>query len=156
MHSALPSSAPAPLASDASGLATVQALYAALDRGDLPTLLGLLAPDVQWRFIGGGGLPHTASVCGREGVQSWLGQVLQHEDLLRFEPREFMAGAGHVTVVGWEQVLARPTGREFSSDWMHVFQVQDRQITRFLGICNTEAAARAFAPDGADQAGLPA
>ncbi|MBL8325902.1 MAG: nuclear transport factor 2 family protein [Rubrivivax sp.] len=126
-------------------LEVVQSVYAAFGRGDVAALLGDLAPDVHWRFVGAPGTPYSGSVIGHEGVQKFLGGVAAHDDIRAFEPREFFPGGEHVTVLGWEDTVARTTGRRFQADWVHVFEVKGGRITRFFGMYDTAPAAQAFA-----------
>lgn len=117
-----------------SALQTVQSCYGAFARGDVTAFLAHLAPAVRWRFVGPAELSYCREVRGREGVQSWLGDVIALDDILQFEPREFLASGTHVTVLGWERTVARRTAREFECEWMHVFEVKEGLITRFHGL----------------------
>lgn len=122
---------------------TVQSLYGAFGSGDLPALLALLQPDIRWQFIGDRDAPYTGTVQGHEAVAKWLGEVARIDAIQAFEPREFLGGSDHVTVIGWERTADTATGRVFESDWIHVFQLRDGKIARFLGMLDSEAAAAA-------------
>jgi uncharacterized protein len=124
-------------------LTLVQTAYAAFGRGDIPALLDLLADDVEWRFVGDRAAPYTGTVRGRAQVAEWFGAVVAADDIQAFEPREFLAGPGHVTVVGWERTITRPSGGSFDTLWVHVWQARDGRLARFLGIYDTEAAGTA-------------
>lgn len=124
-------------------LGTVNAAYGAFGRGDIPALLQQLHPDVSWQFIGDSAAPYTGRVQGHDGVMRWFGQVAQSDQIQSFEPREFLVGTDHVTVIGWERTVAMPGGGLFESEWVHVWKLRDGQVTSFLGILDSEAAARA-------------
>jgi|SRR6266850_4942310 len=126
-------------------LQVVQAAYAAFGRGDVPGLLEQLHGDVSWRFIGDASAPYTRRVSGHDGVMSWFGNVAQADQIQAFEPREFLTGSDHVTVIGWERTVALPGGRTFESEWVHVWKLRGDKIASFLGILDTEAAGRARA-----------
>lgn len=123
-------------------LALVQAAYAAFGSGDVPTLLNLLTPDVRWEFVGDSKAAYTGRVQGRSQVGEWFLAVAQADGIQAFEPREFLVGADHVTVLGWERTQALPNGGVFESPWVHVWQIRDGQFSRFFGILDTEAAAK--------------
>lgn len=127
-----------------SPLSTVQALYERFGRGDLPGLLAMLDDDVDWHFVADRGAPYRPCR-GREAVGRWFGTVLEADDIRRFEPREFLAGGDSVTVLGWEQTVARPAGKAFECEWVHVWRLKDGRVTRFWGMLDTEAAAAARA-----------
>jgi len=65
------------------------------------------------------------------------------EDILVFEPREFIPAGDNVTVLGWERTRARPSGKVFETEWVHIFTVSDGRIVRFWGMYDTEASAAA-------------
>lgn len=124
-------------------LQLVQDAYAAFGRGDVPALLALLTPDVRWAFVGDRKAPYTGSAQGHSQVREWFQAVAQADGIQAFEPREFLAGPDHVTVLGWERTQALPAGGVFETPWIHVWQVRDGRLSRFWGMLDTEAAARA-------------
>ena len=56
-------------------LALIQNVYAAFGRGDIPALLALTAPDVDWQFHGDHGAGYTGHVRGHAQVGEWFGEV---------------------------------------------------------------------------------
>lgn len=126
-----------------AALGPVPALYAAFGRGDLSALLELLTDDVDWRFVADRASGYAGSVRGKAAVAQWFARVAEADDIQAFEPREFLAGADHVTVLGWERTVARRSGRAFDSDWVHVFRLRDGRVCRFLGLLDSEASALA-------------
>jgi ketosteroid isomerase-like protein len=123
----------------ANPLTLVQDAYAAFGHGDVPALLNLLTPDVRWEFAGDRKAPYT----GRVQVGEWFLAVAQADGIQAFEPRQFLVGPDHVTVLGWERSQALPGGKVFEAEWVHVWQVRDGQLARFWGMLDTEASARA-------------
>lgn len=123
--------------------AIVQTLYAAFGRGDVAAVLELLSDDIDWRFIGDRQAGYAGRVRGKAAVAEWFARVARADDIQAFEPREFLAGADHVTVLGWERTIARASGREFESDWVHVFGLRNSKVCRFVGTLDSEASAAA-------------
>jgi ketosteroid isomerase-like protein len=126
-----------------SPLEVVQAAYAAFGSGDIPAILDLVAEDVDWTFRGDKGLAYTGTFRGRSAVEKWFASVAQADDVQAFEPREFIVGSGHVTVLGWERTRALPAGKVFEAEWVHVFTVRGGRVERFWGMYDTQAAAAA-------------
>lgn len=124
-------------------LSTVQTAYACFGRGDIPALLQLLAADVSWRFVGDRSAPYTGGWHGHAEVAGWFGRVAQADAIEVFEPREFLAGDNHVTVIGFERTRALPAGAVFESEWVHVWRLRDGLVASFYGLLDTEAAAAA-------------
>lgn len=126
-----------------SPLDVVQAAYAAFGSGNIPAILDLVAEDIDWTFRGAKGLSYTGTFRGRSAVERWFASVVQVDDIQVFEPREFIVGGDHVTVLGWERTRALPDGNVFETDWVHVFTVRGGRVVRFWGIYDTQAAAAA-------------
>jgi uncharacterized protein len=129
------------LISDA-GVDVVRAAYNAFGRGDIPAIINLLGENVDWRFIGAKHLAYSGRF-KKSQIAQWFADVAAADDVQAFEPREFIPGGEHVTVLGWERCAAIPSGKVFESGWVHVFTVKHGKITRFWGIYDTEASAAA-------------
>jgi len=123
----------------------VRVAYAAFGRGDLPAILGLVADNVDWKFRGSRGLPYTGAFRTKDEVAGWFASIPEVDEILAFEPREFIPGGEHVTVIGWERTRARPGGKVFETEWVHVFTVRAGRIVRFWGMYDTEASAESRA-----------
>ena len=124
-------------------LSLIQHAYACFGRGDIPALLALATPDVDWQFHGDHGAGYTGRVRGHAQLAEWFGEVARLDDIQAFEPREFLAGPDHVTVIGHERTIARATGRVFETPWVHVWRLRDGRIAAFTGFFDTQAAAEA-------------
>ena len=123
----------------------VQSMYAAFGRGDIQTLLDHVTDDVEWIHRGSIGLPYMGTFRGKAALLQWFGHVAECDGIQAFEPREFLAGADHVTVLGWERTQALPGGGVFETDWVHVMNVRDGKVCRFVGAYDTAAVLEARA-----------
>lgn len=123
----------------------VQAAYAAFGRGDIPGLLEYLCDDIEWTLDGCTGDAYMRTARGKDDVMQWFAQVAALDGIQVFEPRQFLAGPDHVTVLGWERTQALPKGGVFESNWVHVWQLREGRVARFFGMFDTAAAARARA-----------
>jgi ketosteroid isomerase-like protein len=72
-------------------------------------------------------------------VQRWFGTLAASDEIQQFEPREFLEGKDHVTVIGWERAKPLPDGSVFESDWVHVFTLQGDKVSRWIGTADTAA-----------------
>lgn len=118
---------------------TVQTLYAAFGRGDIPALLEQVTDEVEWTFHGSLDLPYLGTFRGKAALARWFADVAEAEDVQAFEPREFLAGPAHVTVLGWERTRTRPAGGIYESPWVHVMSLRDGKVDRFVGMYDTAA-----------------
>src|SRR4051812_49666848 len=81
---------------------TVQRIYEAFGRGDIPAILAELADDVVWETYQGSaqdaGVPWLVRREGRDAVAGFFA-ALEETDLHRLEPLNFLAGGDQVAVV---------------------------------------------------------
>ena len=119
----------------------VQQVYAAFGRRDIPGILATLTDDVDWHFHASPstGIPYGGKFTGKNAVEGWFTTLAQNDDIQQFEPRDFLEGPDHVTVLGWERVKPRPDGNVFDTEWVHVFTVKDGKISRWIGTAATAA-----------------
>jgi ketosteroid isomerase-like protein len=81
---------------------------------------------------------------GQAGFLEWLQIGKKSEETL--EPREFLTNRDSVEVVGHSKCLARPTGRTYETDFVHLVTFHDGKITRFQEFFDTHVAGEAFRP----------
>lgn len=119
--------------------AIVKQAYDAFGRGDVPAILKLVADEVDWELVGPTSLPYAGRRKNHKEVAEFFAAVASSDDIHAFEPREFIEATEHVTVLGWEDTTARDTNKKFETEWVHVFTVKNRKITRWRGFINTAA-----------------
>jgi ketosteroid isomerase-like protein len=118
----------------------VQRLYEAFGRGDVPALVRYVADDVDWELVGSPGLAYAGRRRTPSEVADFFAAIPRTDDIHQFEPREFIeAPDGNVTVLGWEKSTAVDTGKDFETEWIHLFTVRDGKVTRWRGFFNTAA-----------------
>jgi uncharacterized protein len=128
----------------ANNIAAVQGLYAAFLKGDVQAILAVLSADVEWGEPDNPFNPAAGTRRGHAGFLEWLRIGKESEDVLRLEPRQFLAGGETVAVVGHTMCRAKPTGRTYDTDFVHVITFRDGTIVRFQEFFDTYAAAEAF------------
>jgi ketosteroid isomerase-like protein len=122
-----------------STAAIVHELYGAFGRGDIPAILSMVTPDIDWEFVGSPGLAYAGRRTGPEGVASFFAALAGADKIHAFEPREFIESDSHVTVLGWERSTAIDTQTDFESEWVHVFTFKEGKVSRWRGFFNTAA-----------------
>lgn len=124
----------------------VQGLFESFGRGDVPSMLGVLSDDVDWRVHGPESVPYFGQHNGHDGVVSFLTKLGSNVEMERFEPQEFIAKGDKVVVLGGERGRVKSTGRAFDNDWAMVFTLSGGKITSFRSYEDTGAVAGAFDP----------
>lgn len=110
---------------------TVSHFYDALGRGDVPALLSLLDPQVEWteaeRFPYYGGTWH--------GPQAVLDNLLVPLSVdwgdFSAKAQEFIAEGDRVVCLGTYSGTFKKTGRSFSAAFVHVWTVRGDKLARF-------------------------
>lgn len=117
---------------------TVQSLYAAFGRGDIPAILARLSPEIEWEHDWGG--PRLKWYAARQGRAAVTGffESLADFDFLRFEPQAFLEGADMVAVPVAIELRYKPNGRIIRDLEAHLWTFgADGQVTRFRHLVDT-------------------
>lgn len=125
-------------------IAVTQATYERFGAGDIAGMLEFLSPEVVIEFYGPEVIPYAGTWRGHDEVSRWLQTIFGSVEIRRFEPQEMLADADKVITTGALELVARPTGRAFASDFVHVITLADGRWTRFRDWMNTAVAAEAF------------
>jgi ketosteroid isomerase-like protein len=133
--------------SEAQNVSVVQNAYAAFGRGDIPTLLGYMTDDIQWRPVIGTAkhVPFSGERKGKAAVGEFFKQVAESEDFQQFEPREFVAQGDKVVALGHYRAVTKVTGRSFDSDFVMVFTLRDGKVAAFQEFTDSAGINAAFA-----------
>jgi len=115
----------------AESLSVVRSAYAAFQRGDVPAVLELAAPDVRWNYFGS--VPWAGERTGKEQVGQFFGVLGGALDIKEFEPTTFVSEGEQVAVFGRTVATARQTGKTYENRWVHHFVVTDGKIARYAG-----------------------
>jgi ketosteroid isomerase-like protein len=122
----------------------VQQAYGYFQSGDIPSVLDSLSEDVEWSNPPLEGVPVSGTWHGREQVGQFFQTLGDNQEVRQFEPREFVAQDDKVIALGHYAWHVKSTGREWESDFVHVFTVRDGKVTGFQEYANTAAIADAF------------
>jgi uncharacterized protein len=122
----------------------VQQAYGHFQRGDIPAVVDLLSEDVEWRLTELEGVPVADTWHGREQVGQFFQALADTQEVRQFELREFIAQDDKVVALGHYAWHVNSTGREWESDFAHVFTVRDGRVRGFQEYANTAAIADAF------------
>ncbi|HZW18800.1 MAG TPA: nuclear transport factor 2 family protein [Luteimonas sp.] len=120
----------------------VQDFFAALRRGDRPGVLALCADDIEW-IIPGQDWPLAGTRRGHAGLEDHFQKASETVETSFMEPREFVAQADRVLVVGFASGKIKATGKSFEDDWIFAITVRDGRLASIREYIDTQALARA-------------
>lgn len=121
----------------------VKEAYAAFGRGDVAGVLSCLSPQVDWEVAAVPGLSFTGRRKGNDQVAEYFRQADEERGIREFLPKEFIAQGNKVVVLGSGAFTVKHTGRDFDSDWVHVFTVENGHITAFREFLDSHLASEA-------------
>jgi ketosteroid isomerase-like protein len=130
--------------SEKENSALVQQGYKLFSQGDIPGVLKLMSPDVAWVLPKVENVPFTGTFNGVEGVGIFFGALSGAIDLLKYEPREFIAQGNKVVVLGESRYRAKSQKEEYDDRWADVLTVENGKITRYEQYGDTAQLERAF------------
>jgi ketosteroid isomerase-like protein len=105
--------------------------YDAFGRGDIPGLLALLDDQVVWTTPGPPEVPFAGTRRGPSAVAQFFQTLASVVDIVRFEPRQFIAQGNQVVVLGDDTAQVKATGTSLDFRWTHVFTVRNDKIVAF-------------------------
>ncbi len=127
--------------------AFVASLYAAFGRGDVPAILAVVDPAIDWvSNCAAGTVPWGGTRTGLTGATSFFQALGETMDFEVFEPGKFIDSGDSVAVTGRTRARHKHAGRGmFDCEWVHIFTIRDGKLTRFQEFYDTAAVERALA-----------
>ena len=125
--------------SEQQNTALVQQAYANFKNGDVDGLLSLFSDEITWELPEMTGVPFGGKREGLGPVMEFFAQVGMTQEPVRFEPTTFVAQDNRVVALGSYDWRVRETGRDFTSNFAHVFTISDGQIVAFQEFMDTAA-----------------
>lgn len=128
---------------------TVQAVYQAFGRGDIPTILTHLAPNIHWEpwadhSAQRAGHPLFKSRVGLEEVPGFFALVGDCVQIHEFKVRDVFGSGHQVAGECFVDCTWLPTGRRFKDEELHLWTFgEDGQIVRFRHYVDTAKHLRA-------------
>lgn len=113
-----------------SNLDLVRDLYQAFSVGDIPSVLGALAPTVHWTEAAGG--PYGGVSIGPNAVLENVFMKIGSEwDGFAAVPSEFMADGSTVVALGEYSGTYKATGKSFKAPFAHVWKFTGGKAVSF-------------------------
>jgi ketosteroid isomerase-like protein len=108
---------------------TIESVYDAFGRGDIPHIVGLVAPTAVWRQSSM--VPWGGVFTGPEGAAEFFSKLDAAAETTGFAARENVEVGDEVFSFGTYQCTIRATGKSAAMDWMFRWRVEDGRIVLF-------------------------
>jgi ketosteroid isomerase-like protein len=123
---------------------SVQEAYQLFQSGDIRSLLERIHDDAEWISPESDFMPFAGAFRGKQGIGEFFAKLDANMQALRFEPLDLIAEGDKVVAIGRATWLAKPTGQQFDTPWVHIFTMRDGKVARFEAFADTAAGERAF------------
>jgi ketosteroid isomerase-like protein len=125
-----------------SNTQTIQTIYAAFGRGDIPAILAVLAEDVDWNNDGVASkeCPWNGNFSGKSNVPRFFDAVANNLEFSVFNPHTFLASADRVAVLLRAESRLKKNGCTLANDCVHVWTLDTAgQVIRYQHFNDTAA-----------------
>lgn len=113
----------------------IASVYQAFNRGDIPHILDLVAPNATWRQPKS--LPWGGDYRGPAGAAEFFHKLDSTMETIAFEPRESIEHEGEVFSFGVYAARSRATGRAATAEWMFRWRVENGKIVSWQSYIDT-------------------
>ena len=122
-----------------SNVDVVHKVYEALDRGDVPAVLGVMDKGIQWREAEHNPyMPSGEPWIGPDAILNNLLTKLASEwDAFTVHPKMFHGAGDAVVVEGRYTGTYKKTGKQLDAQFCHIWHVKDGALTRFQQYVDT-------------------
>jgi ketosteroid isomerase-like protein len=125
----------------------VKHFYDAFKRREMRSILDMFADDaVMHGPAPSGVLPWGGTHNGPSGVAEFFKALGESLEPQQFELRDFIAQDNKVVVLGYQKGHAKPTGRPYEIEFVHVWTVRDGKFIEFRVYNDTAAIVESLRP----------
>jgi ketosteroid isomerase-like protein len=114
---------------------TVEAIYAAFKRGDIPSILATLAPRVFWRQPAS--VPWGGDYHGPEQVGAFFAKLDQIVETTGFDIEDNIESENQVVTFGYYASRNRTTGKQSRARFVFRWQFENGKVFRFEAVLDT-------------------
>jgi hypothetical protein len=129
-------------------LATVQAMYDALFKGDMATVMSTMHDDAELEVLGPPSILFVGRHKGRDELARFFGAVTEHVHREPDDPvpavHEYIVEGDKVVAIGADRVTNRARDGSYESWWVHILELRDGRIARVREFFDTAAALDVF------------
>lgn len=117
-----------------ANIKTIQSVYEAFGRGDVPFILSSVTDDVDWASdTSSTEVPWYGIRHGKDGVAAFFTDFGSNMEVQQFEPFSFTANDTEVHTMVRLVETQRSSGRTISMNLHHFFRLRDGQIAYYRG-----------------------
>jgi ketosteroid isomerase-like protein len=114
----------------------ISGLYEAFARGDVPSVLGEFAPDIEWHEAEG--MPYGGVYRGPEAIaQNVFGPIATDVEGFAIVPEQLIVSGDTVAAIVRYTGTGKATGKSLDLAVVHVWDIRDGKVARFRQFADT-------------------
>ena len=114
----------------------VKSIYGAFASGDVPTVLGAFAEDIEWSEAEG--MPYGGVYRGGDAVaQNVFGPISEDVEGFAIVPEELIGSGATVAAIVRYTGTGKATGKALDVPVVHVWEIRDGKLARFRQFIDT-------------------
>jgi uncharacterized protein len=114
----------------------VKSIYEAFAQGDVPTVLGAFAQDIEW--FEAEGMPYGGLYHGPDAVaQNVFGPITEDVEGFAIAPEELIGSGATVAAIVRYTGTGKATGKALDVPVVHVWEIRDGKLARFRQFIDT-------------------
>ena len=127
-------------------VASIQEIYSAFGRGDIPAILAQVDDDTEWSFNAKTReVPWYAKYEGKSALPRFFNDFVQNVELKTFEPRGFIHSGSDVIAHIHLEYKVKKTGKDVSMDQLHWWTLNpEGKVARLVHFEDTGQVIAAF------------
>lgn len=122
----------------------VKSLYEAAGRGDFPTFLSALDPQIEWREADGSPYAEAQPFKGPDAVGGVLGKIGGDVDGFAVIPQNVIDAGDTVVVEGRYRGTVKATGKPLDAQFAHIWRIAGGKVVAFQQYTDTRQWAEAL------------
>jgi len=141
----------------AKNLGIVENLYQAFANGTVKDITSLMDEDVEWLVAGPATIPFAGSYCGKSEVERFFSNAISQIEVVEQTIDRYIPSGNTVAVLIYEHMRVKSTGKEYRTNAVHLYVLENEKIVRFEEFVDTAAQVVAFAtlPDQLGEISVP-
>jgi len=120
-----------------SSKAVVEKMFSAFAKGDVEGFLETVSTDTVWIYHGTQIIPK-GRYEGIKGARRFISNILNHTEIINFEPQQFICEDNLVVVLGREHQKVKKSGKELKQKWVQIYTVEDNLISKMEEFATSE------------------
>lgn len=120
-----------------SAKTVVEKMFEAFASGDVEKILETVSDDTVWIYHGTQVIPK-GKYTGKDGARKFFMGILNGTEVIKFEPKQFIAEGNMVVVLGNEHQKVKRSGKELKQNWVQVYTIENNLIARMEEFATSE------------------